>query len=138
MNKFLTAILLILCVTTFGQGATKTEMPIQTVDRIFNQYTKVEDNSPSQSVKDEMTKALTALQQSSSKTDLPLLLNVWMYFDPTDFPTRKLIEPIIHKDKAASLIAIDKRLKKKRKTESKENAPYSDLLSLRQQLSLEK
>ncbi|HYV90257.1 MAG TPA: hypothetical protein VE978_00670 [Chitinophagales bacterium] len=135
MKKLLTAILLILYATTFGQGATKTETPIQTVDRIFKQYTKVEDNSPSQSVKDEMTKALTALQQSSSKTDLPLLLNVWMYFDPTDFPTRKLIEPILNKDKAALLIAIDKRLKKKRKTESKENAPYSDLLSLRQQLS---
>lgn len=79
--------------------------------------------------------ALTALQQSVSDKDLPLLVNVWMYYDPTDFPTRSLIEPIFKEHRVAALNAIKKRLLYKKKWENKDNAPYSELITLQKLLS---
>ena len=82
-----------------------------------------------------MKNALQSLQVASDVKDLQLLINVWMYYDSTDFPTRELIKPIFSKDKTTTLAAINKRPNKKKKWEKKETAPYSDLVSLKDELS---
>ena len=57
-----------------------------------------------------------------------------MYYDATDFPTRSLVEPVFLKNKKSSLKAIDNRIKHKRKNETTDMAPFSDLLDLKNQL----
>lgn len=135
MKRLVTILLLTATVSTAGQNTTATETPIQTVERIFNNYVKYSEGTESPANKEAITKALTSLQQASSEKDLPVLINAWMYYDPTDFSIRELIEPIFNKDKAASLRAINLRLKKKRKGESNKTAPYTDLISLKEKLS---
>ena len=135
MKTIFAAILLITGITAFAQTAKKREPPIQTVNRHFKEYISTDDNSPSKDTRDEMTKALTALQGSCNEKDLPLLINVWMYYDATDFPTWKLTAPIFIKHKTAALIAINQRLKNKRTWEDQDEAPYADLINLKKRLS---
>ena len=84
----------------------KKETPIKTVDRVFKSYIKQSENTDSPTNKDAMKNALQLIQTKSDVQDLPLLINVWMYYDPTDFPTRKLIQPIFTKDKKNTLVAM--------------------------------
>ena len=120
----------------FGQATNlRTEAPIKTVDRIFKEFVKYSESTDLPDNKAEMEKSFIALKDSCVPADLNLLINVWMYYDPTDFPTRKLIEPIFFKYKKASLDAVNKRLNHKRKGESVESAPYSDLLYLKDLLT---
>lgn len=111
------------------------EKPIKTVERIFNKYVMQSESVDASTNKDAMKIALQLLQSKSDVKDLPLLINVWMYYDPTDFPTRQLTQKIFEKDKKASLSAINYRLKNKMKLENKETAPYSDLLLLKYELT---
>jgi hypothetical protein len=134
MNRLLTILLLTATVSTAGQNTT-TGTPIQIVERIFNNYVKYAEGTESPENKESMAKALTSLQRESIEKDLPLLINVWMYYDPTDFSVRELIVPIFNKDRASSLRAINLRLKKKRKGESDKTAPYTDLISLKEKMS---
>ena len=127
--------LVLLPIFAFGQGAKKTQTAIQVVNRNFKVYISTDDNSPSWKTRKDMQDALTELQQSVNDKDFPLLINVWMYYDPTDFPTRSLIEPIFTKHKDAALQAIDKRIFYKRKGEDKDMAPYSELFDLKKRLS---
>lgn len=135
MNKLLTILLLATAVSTAGQNTIRIETPSQTVERIFNSYVKYSEGTDSKSNEAAMARALTSLRRESSEKDLPLLINVWMYYDPTDFSVRELIEPIFNKNKPATLAAIDKRLKKKMKGESNKTAPYTDLIALKEKMS---
>ena len=135
MNRLLTILLLTTAVSTAGQNTIRIETPIQTVERIFNSYVKYAEGTDSKDNEAAMARALTSLQQESSVRDLPALINVWMYYDPTDFPVRELIEPIFNKNKPATLAAIDKRLKKKMKGENNKTAPYTDLIALKEKMS---
>ena len=117
---------------SYGQ---EDKTPMQTVARIFNQYVEQGATTDSKTNKEKMTLALTELQKTSTRTNLPMLINVWMYYDPTDFPTRKLMEPLFTKDKSAALGAIKNRLKNKKSSEDRSKAPYSDLLAFHERLS---
>jgi len=134
MSRLLTILLLIATVSAAGQN-TGIERPIQTVERIFNNYIKSSGDIDSLDNERAMARALSSLRQESSEKDLPLLINVWMYYDPTNFSVRELIEPIFNKDKPSSLAAINRRLKKKTKGENNKTAPYTDLISLREKMS---
>lgn len=112
----------------------KKETPITAVDRIFKSYATESESTDSQINKDAMENALKSLLTKSDVKDLPLLINVWMYYDPTDFPTRQLIQPIFVKDKKATLSAIDKQLNNKENRKKREIAPYTDLVSLKDKL----
>lgn len=112
----------------------KKETPIKTVERIFKSYAKQSESVDSQTNKDAMEIALKSLLTKRDVKDLPILINVWMYYDPTDFPTRQLILPIFAKDKKATLSVIDKQLNYKRNWKKKETAPYTDLVSLKDEL----
>lgn len=112
----------------------RNETPIKTVDKIFKWYIKQSESTDSQRNKDAMEYALKLLVSKSETKDFSLLVNVWMYYDPTDFPTRPLIEPIFIKNRKETLTAIDKQLRIKKKWKDKEIAPYSDLIALKKQI----
>jgi hypothetical protein len=136
MKKLLLRLLTGLYSLSFFAQATppRTETPIKTVDRIFKEYVKFND-SDSDDNKSKMEKSFLAVKDNCRPVDLELLINVWMYYDPTDFKTRELIEPIFFKYKKASLDAVKKRLNHKRKSEAVDMAPYTDLLNLKNRLT---
>ena len=134
MKTIITLILLSTFTPALGQTANNSEDPTRTVERIFNDYIKYSESTDSKDNKNAMTTALTLLQASAKNSDFYLLVNVWMYYDPTDFPTRTLIEPIFLKNKDAAVRAIERRIRNKKKTETTDSAPLSDLLWLKERL----
>jgi len=110
------------------------EIEIKKIETIFKGYVDRVESMDSDENKAQMKNALMSLQVQRAENHFPILIDVWMYYDPTDFPTRELIEPILQKNKSAALLAIGTRLKNKRASESLENAPYIDLINFRQKL----
>jgi hypothetical protein len=135
MRLFFIASLFLLVGVTFGQRQKKSETSFQIINRIYHDYIKYSEATDSKEDKDSMTEALKNLQFSSSKTELYLLINIWMYYDPTDYPTRDLINPIFFKNKLETIYNIDKRIKNKKDWESNETAPFSELFALKELLS---
>ena len=119
---------------SFGPPLARHESPIKIVERVFKEYVAHEEDIDSDVNKAAMQQALKTLQTSARPSDLPVLINVWMYYDPTDFPTRDLIEPIFEKDRDSTLAAIGERLGRKEKWESDDMAPFSDLIALNERL----
>ena len=117
-------------ISAFGQSGNQ-KHSIKQIDQIFDNYIKLNESPDSEDNKIEMESALKSLQEKCDTKYFPKLIDVWMYYNPTDFPTRQLVKPILLRDKAEGLKAIEKRIKKKKKWETRDAAPYSDLLSLR-------
>ncbi|MEO7523529.1 MAG: hypothetical protein ABIT58_05505 [Ferruginibacter sp.] len=134
MKLIFTSFLLASTVFLFAQPLKKRESAIRIVNRNFKVYTSTNENVISWKTKVAMRNALTQLQLTLNNKDLPLLINVWMYYDPTDFPTRNLIEPIFKKNKMAALSAVSKRLDQRKEWEKDDKAPYTDLLALKKKL----
>ena len=104
--------------------------PIEKIKRIFADYVKFNESTDSPKDKEEMENSLNSLRKLKNPNDIKLVLNVWMYYDPTDFPTRQLVYKILKENKGKSILAIRHRLENPRKGESLESAPFSDLTSL--------
>ena len=60
-----------------------------------------------------MTSACKKLENIVINKEMYLLKNIWMYYDPTDFPSRKNIDPIFIKKKHKDIYNINKRIKYK-------------------------
>lgn len=108
--------------------------PVDTIKRIFEEYVKTTEATDSPINKDFMTRALYNLQNVSDTAALDLLVNVWMYYDPTDFPTRPLVDTVLKQNKTGSIKAVKKRMEIKRTGESENTAPYSALKDLLSEL----
>jgi hypothetical protein len=134
MKLFFTILFSITTVVNLGQSLKKTETPYHTIKRIFTAYIKYEESVDSDDNKAAMTRALAAIQLSAAKTELNLLINVWLYYDPTDYPTRTFVEPVFKKYPDAALLYIDKRIKNKKAWEDSNSAPLADLIVFKQQL----
>jgi hypothetical protein len=105
--------------------------PKEVIRRIFDGYKAQEESTEFEDHLDSMRLSFETLTEHADPTALPLLLDVWMYYDPTDFPTRSLIEPILSQDSTNTLIAIKRRLGNKYEWE--DDASLADLLSLKGQ-----
>ena len=128
------SLIVILFLSNTAILAQKHRTPIQTVRSIFRDYIQQDESTESRDNKQAMEKALIAIQRACRNKDLPLLINVWMYYDPTDFPTRDLIDPIFQKHKPDALNAVRTRIRHKRSTEERGWAPYEDLFDLEKKL----
>ena len=123
--------LLAISLTAFGQSESQSQS-VRTVDRIFAGYIKQNESTDSEVNRIEMELALKSLQAECDIKYFSRLIDVWMYYDPTDFPTRRLVMPILLRDKPEALKAIEKRIQKKKKWETNDTAPFSELISLRE------
>ncbi|MDP4198066.1 MAG: hypothetical protein Q8922_01400 [Bacteroidota bacterium] len=123
------------CSLAHAQG---TRTPTAAVRKIFREYVQCgqEESMDLDENKEAMRQALVALKETCQRKDLPLLINVWMYYDPTDFPTDSLIRPVFFEHRADSLASIGYRLKHRKKWERHDDwAPISDLIELKKELS---
>lgn len=110
---------------------------IKNIRSVFEDYIQYQESTDSQDDKDLMTKNLKSLTTVTEKDDLELLINVWMYYDPTDYPSRNLVYNILKENIQLSLEAVNDRIKNKKDWESEESVPYSDLEYLLKKLGNE-
>jgi hypothetical protein len=113
------------------------EKPIEKIRIVFEDYIKYEESTDSPEDKELMTKSLQSLNIIKNPEELELLVNVWMYYDPTDFPSRNLVYNVLKENVQLSIQAVNNRIRNKKEWESKESAPYSDLEYLLEKLENE-
>ena len=104
------------------------------IKQIFDSYTEFQESTDSENNKIKMSEAIQNIDVVDKDEDLELLINVWMYYDPTDFDGRNLIFKVFKKNKEKSVKAIQDRIKNKKEWEVNEIAPYSELFELLNQV----
>lgn len=131
----LLSLLLLLTTAAISQPTIGEETPIQTVTRIFSAYMQQQtENQDIPENKESMMRALYALQDTADKKDFGILVNAWLNYEPPNFPTKKLIEPILYKDKVAAIEAINERMIYINNWAGKNTTPGSDLVKLRDKI----
>ncbi|MGX7668734.1 FEKKY domain-containing protein [Flavobacterium pedocola] len=116
------------------QATKNAESPINIIKNLFNSYTENQESTESQDNLDAMANSLKSLKTVTNPEDLELLINVWMYYDPTDFPTRNLVYDVLQSNRPKSIEAVKKRIHHKKDWEKEGSAPYSELNVLLKQL----
>lgn len=112
----------------------KIDKPIEAIKKVFVDYVKHKESTDSEDNKDLMTNSLKLLDKVTEPNELEILINVWMYYDPTDFPSRDLVFNVLQKNLRESIQAIKIRINNKREWETDDTAPYSELNYLLKQL----
>jgi hypothetical protein len=112
----------------------KTDKPIIAIKKILDNYVKYQESTDAQDNRDLMTNSLISLDKVTKPDELEILINVWMYYDPIDFPSRKLTFNVLQKSRPESMEAIKTRIKNKKEWETDDTAPYSELNYLLQEL----
>lgn len=111
---------------------------ITAVQTIFDDYVNHPESTDSKSNKALMTKSLKSIDKVTDPDELALLLNVWMYYDPTDYSCQPLVYTILENSKPYSIAAVQHRIAHKKEWENETAAPYSELIELLLQLTTEK
>ncbi len=103
--------------------------PTDGIRAVFSNYVHYGESTDSKENKAAISKALDKLKDKKlSQDDLQLLINVWMYYDPTDFGDAiKRSHELLIANKSESIKALKYRIAHKREWESKDSAPYADL-----------
>ena len=107
---------------------------IAEIKKVFDNYIQYNESTDSESNQKTMKMNLQGLTNSLAVKEIEIIINVWLYYDPTDFPTRKYCETVFMRNKEASLKAIEKRSANLKDWESADSAPISELKHLRQKL----
>lgn len=122
--------------TAYGQtqnNAIGKEQVIQNIKFVFDDYVKYQESTDSKEDKELMSKSLESLDKVTNQNELKILIDVWMYYDPTDFPSRNLVYKILENNRSESVKAVKTRISKKKEWETDDTAPYSDLKNLLKQ-----
>lgn len=113
------------------------QAPLETIKTIFNAYISNQENIDTEANKDLMRVSLMSLTRITDPESLELLVNVWMYYDPTDFHGRPEIYTVLKNSRPESIEAIKNRIANKKEWENEGSAPYSDLKHLLKRLENE-
>lgn len=111
--------------------------PDNTLRRIFTSFIKFQESTDSKENLDSMRQSIKLVGQDSnwiSPATLRLLLDIWMYYDVTDFAKRRYVEERLSERPFLSIKAIDQRINKKNEWEDTARAPLSELEHLREKL----
>ncbi|MCR6639883.1 MAG: hypothetical protein NVV82_13110 [Sporocytophaga sp.] len=130
---FILIFIVIASMTVCGQeksNATESKKAMQNIKSVFDDYVKYQESTDSQGDKELMTKSLESLNKVTDQEELEILINVWMYYTPTDFPTRNLVFKVLKESRPESIKAVKSRMRDKNEWETDETAPYSELKDL--------
>ncbi len=119
-----------------GKGFTK-QSDIETIRIIFNEFISNQESTDTDVNKELMTNSLKSITVVKDKNDLDLLINVWMYYDPTDYPDIPEIYRILKDSRPHSIEAVKNRIDNKKEWETDNTAPYSELQNLLKRLENE-
>jgi hypothetical protein len=112
----------------------KNDIPIVTIKKIFDDYIENQESTDTQINKDLMTNSIISLDKVTDPHELEILINVWMYYDPTDFSSRDLVFKVLQKNRQGSIKAIKTRIINKKEWETEDIAPFSELNDLLKEL----
>lgn len=126
--------LLSLTTTVTAQVGSTERTSAEVVRNIFKDFLQRDDGTDSHEHQEAMKRSLTSFPDIIDKVNLPLLINVWMYYDPGDFNAKDLIKPILLRNRQISLAAVRQRIKEKKDFESDEKPPFSELFALEKEL----
>ncbi len=103
--------------------------PVDGIRAVLANYVHYGESTDSNENKAIISKALDKLKgKKLSQDDLKLLVNVWMYYDPTDFAdANKKSYALLVANKDESIKAVKYMIANKRDWESENSAPYSEL-----------
>ena len=87
---------------------------------IFQEYNHNEEGIDSEDNKNAVTKSIKSLNGLTNPSDLELLINIWQYYDPTDYSCRQLILNFLLQNKTKSIAAVKDRMKNKKSWETGE------------------
>jgi hypothetical protein len=110
---------------------------IETIRIIFNEFISNQESTDTDFNKELMTNSLKSITVVKDKNDLDLLINVWMYYDPTDYPDIPEIYRILKDSRPHSIEAVKNRIDNKKEWETDNTAPYSELQYLLKRLENE-
>lgn len=114
-----------------------TKQHVDKIRKIVENYTKHQESTDSADNNNLMSKSLKSIKSLSNKDELELLIQVWMYYDPSDYPDIPEIYSILKASRPHSIEAIKNRIDNKKEWETDDTAPYSDLKKLLQRLENE-
>ena len=139
MKKQLTVFIFLIFSFLIASGQTKNnaidnKKAIENIKFVFDDYVEYQESTDSQDDKDLMVKSIESLGKITNLKDLEVLINVWMYYDPTDFPNRHLVFKILKESKPESIKAVKLRMINKKEWETNDTGPYSELNDLLKQL----
>jgi hypothetical protein len=112
-----------------------TKKHIDNIRRIFDNYIKYQESTDSKENKELMSKSLKSITMLSNMDELELLINVWMYYDPTDYPDITDVYRILKSSSPHSIEAVKNRIENRKEWETDNSAPYSDLQNLLNRLN---
>lgn len=108
--------------------------PIAEIQAVFNEYVGSEESTDSEDDKQLMLHSLEHLAEVTDSADLQLLINVWLYYDPTDFSVRQPIYQILETTPAESAAAIEWRMANPKTWEDATREPFAELPGLLRKL----
>lgn len=108
--------------------------PIADIEYVFNDYVKREESTDLEDDKQLMLQSLEHLTEVTDSADLQLLINVWLYYDPTDFSVRQPIYQILETTPAESAAAIEWRMANPKTWEDATREPFAELPGLLRRL----
>ena len=102
---------------------------LKNIRKIYNEFIVDEDGIDGEDNKNTMTQCLDNLQEVTNKKDLELLVDVWYYYDPTDYSCRDLVLRVLLLNKAKSIDIVKNKLKYIQKSDDTLYNDYNHLLS---------
>jgi hypothetical protein len=85
--------------------------------------------------KEEMKTLLANLPYVLYQNYLPLLIEIWMYYDSPFFMAREILNEQFERNRKVLLPIIRSRIKNRKKWETIDTPPYSDLIALEKKLA---
>ena len=136
-HQFFLSIILLTVSSVLGQTKDhplETTQALENIQIVFDSYVENQESTDSKDNKEMVTKCLESLLVVRNPETLEILINVWMYYDPTDFPSIDLIIPILKNSRPESISAVKSRIENKKDWETNDTAPFSELSELLDQL----
>lgn len=118
-----------------GDGEDETAAHISNIQKVFDDYIKAEESIDSKEDKDLMLESIQNVESTTDTAHLQLLINVWMYYDPTDFSVREPVFRVLNDSRPQSVEAVKWRMANPHIWEKATNEPFAELPSLLQRLS---
>lgn len=131
MKKVFFLLLLFINFTIYSQAKNSNAAYIKTIREIHKDFIFNQEDTDSQDNKKAMKNALKSLKNNLKSNDIKLIIEVWMDYDPMDYPTKELVLPLLKRNKKIAVQEIDKKLKV---IKDIEDESYIGLLALKNSL----
>jgi hypothetical protein len=102
------------------KGSMDPAAALRSIRNIFDAYKDNEEGIDSDGDKALMTASVNSLGALSNAADLELLINVWNYYDPTDYSCKREVFEVLQRSKPASIQAVKHRMQHRMPWEKKD------------------